>query len=195
MKKSVGRPGTVARPCRSVTQLLLDLSLARLLLTVTGTLLGPVRASARACTRCWLLVVALRRALLRALGWIAAPLPHHSSLRHYWLGHDPRRWHLAAGGAAAGGIPLGGAALAARELGPDRLHAALEICEGAGDKQTSCSSAVLEERTCTPACHSRAPPSALPCSWPASSLGRRSSRTLCAGFARRGDTAEAAAAS
>lgn len=97
-----GTPCVVAGPSRplSVTQLLLDISLARLLLTVAAPALGPFRASLRAWTLAWHLLLALRRFLLRQLGWLAAP-PQAGALRQLGGGLlDVRRWHLAAGGRA-----------------------------------------------------------------------------------------------
>ena len=90
-----------------MSQLLLDLSLARLLVTLLGTVLAPFRGVLAANLFCgrsvWLLCTALRRGLLRLLGYLAAP-PSSPTLRH--LGRsllDVRRWHLAAGAAPAQG--------------------------------------------------------------------------------------------
>ena len=102
-----------------MSQLLLDLSLARLLVTLLGTVLAPFRGVLAANLFCgrsvWLLCTALRRGLLRLLGYLAAP-PSSPTLRH--LGRsllDVRRWHLAAGAAPAHGSGVRWCASAAAE--------------------------------------------------------------------------------
>ncbi|KAL4443986.1 hypothetical protein ABPG75_011723 [Micractinium tetrahymenae] len=90
--------GAVAPPPLTVTQLLLDVSLVRLLLTVLGVAFRPVQVSARWCAWCWSLAVALRRFVLRAVGFLAAP-PRSPALRQLGRGLlEVRRWHLAAAG-------------------------------------------------------------------------------------------------
>ncbi|PSC75647.1 Triacylglycerol lipase SDP1 [Micractinium conductrix] len=85
----------------SVTQLLLDISLARLLLTVLGAALAPVRTSARWVAWTWSLAVALRRWVLHCLGFLAAP-PRSAALRRLGRGAlEVRRWHIAAAGLLA----------------------------------------------------------------------------------------------
>lgn len=94
--KARGASARAARPT-SVTQLLLDISLARLLLTLAGVALGPVRVSLRWCIAWWHLAIAARRAILRLLGYMAAP-PASPTLRHLCRGVvEVRRWHVAAG--------------------------------------------------------------------------------------------------
>lgn len=85
-------------PPRSVAQLLLDISLARLLLTAVGGVLGgPVRVSLQWWSILWRLFLAARRSVLHALGFLAAP-PHSRGLQQLGRGAlEVRRWHLAAG--------------------------------------------------------------------------------------------------
>lgn len=99
MKAALRRcPGGPTRHV-TVTSLLLDLSLLRLLLTVFDTVLGaPFRTSARWASTTWHLALALRRFVLRFLGYMAAA-PQSRALRHLGgIAVDVRRWHLAAGG-------------------------------------------------------------------------------------------------
>lgn len=85
---------------RSLLQLLLDLSLARLLLALAEASLGPFKAPFRWALAAWHLAAALRRFLLRSLGWLAAPLQSRA-LRQLSSGSlvEVRRWHVAAGAA------------------------------------------------------------------------------------------------
>jgi hypothetical protein len=93
-------PSCSLGPRSSVTQLLLDVSLARLLFALTGALLAPFRTSARWAATAWHLAVALRRFVLRVLGFMAAP-PRTPALRQLGSGLiEVRRWHLAAGAPA-----------------------------------------------------------------------------------------------
>lgn len=99
MKKPVARcPRPAGQHSLTVTSLLLDLSLARLFLTLLDTVLGaPFRTSARWASTAWHLALALRRFLLRLLGYMAAP-PRAAALRQLGAGFlEMRRWHLAAG--------------------------------------------------------------------------------------------------
>ena len=99
VKAVVRRAAPSCAPMRplTVTQLLLDVSLARLVLTLAGALLAPFRTSARWAAWVWQLAAALRRFVLRLVGYMAAP-PRHPALRHLGGGAlDVRRWHLAAG--------------------------------------------------------------------------------------------------
>lgn len=113
---AAGSPGG-----RSVTSLLLDLSLLRLVLTVIARpVLTPFHGAVSLAHRAWALALALRRALLRLLGWLAAPSP---ALRHAWApvagGADVRRWHVAAGaGAGASALPSAAAVLGAAPWQP-----------------------------------------------------------------------------
>ncbi|KAL4437758.1 hypothetical protein ABPG77_005670 [Micractinium sp. CCAP 211/92] len=93
--------GAVLPPPLTVTQLLLDVSLVRLLLAVLGVAFRPVQVSARWCAWCWSVAVSLRRCVLRAIGFLAAP-PRSRALRQLGRGLlEVRRWHLAAAGLVA----------------------------------------------------------------------------------------------
>ena len=101
MKKELQRGGACRPTHGSVTQLHLSLArldLARLLLTLLGAAGAPVRASLRAWSASFHLLLWLRHLLLRAIGYLAAPAQNRWVVRH--LG-GARRWHLAAGASAA----------------------------------------------------------------------------------------------
>lgn len=99
----------------TVTGLLLDLSLARLLLTVLGVLGAPFRTSARWAASSWHLAQALRRFVLRLLGYMAAA-PRSGALQRLGGGIvDVRRWHLAAASLLAATV-VSGAVRLVRDL-------------------------------------------------------------------------------
>ncbi|KAI3427163.1 hypothetical protein D9Q98_007100 [Chlorella vulgaris] len=109
MKKPVARcPRPAGQHSLTVTSLLLDLSLARLFLTLLDTVLGaPFRTSARWASTAWHLALALRRFLLRLLGYMAAP-PRAAALRQLGAGFlEMRRWHLAAAGLLMASVASG----------------------------------------------------------------------------------------
>ena len=103
MAKAVGVRGGRAAPCPSprpsgsVSRLLLDISLARLLLATLEVALGPITAALGPWRLACRLLLALRRLLLRSIGYMAAPaqLPALRQLSAP-LG-ELRRWHVAAG--------------------------------------------------------------------------------------------------
>lgn len=86
----------VARRPTSVTQLLLDLSFARLLVAVLEVALGPITAALGPWRLACRVFLALRRLLLRSIGYMAAPA-QLTPLRQLGAGLDVRRWHVAAG--------------------------------------------------------------------------------------------------
>ena len=102
MSKAAGLGGRSAAPCpatrpTSVTQLLLDLSLARLLLATLEVALGPITAALGPWRLACRLFLALRRLLLRSIGYLAAPAQHTALRQLGGGGLDVRRWHVAAG--------------------------------------------------------------------------------------------------
>jgi hypothetical protein len=93
-------PSVIGHRPLTVTGLLLDLSLAKLVLTLLDSVLGaPFRTSARWAATSWHLVQALKRFVLRLIGFMAAP-PRSRVLRQLVAGVELRRWHLATGAAA-----------------------------------------------------------------------------------------------
>ncbi|KAI7844766.1 hypothetical protein COHA_001648 [Chlorella ohadii] len=106
MSKAAGLGGRSAAPCpatrpTSVTQLLLDLSLARLLLATLEVALGPITAALGPWRLACRLFLALRRLLLRSIGYLAAPAQHTALRQLGGGGLDVRRWHVAAAGLLA----------------------------------------------------------------------------------------------
>jgi hypothetical protein len=84
----------------TLTKLLLDLTLARILLTLTS-LLTPFRGllawNLFLGRSCWQVARDVQRVLVRLVGWLSAR-PRSSALRSLGIGLvDVRRWHIAAG--------------------------------------------------------------------------------------------------
>lgn len=103
MGKAVGVRGGRAAPCPSprpsgsVSRLLLDISLARLLLATLEVALGPITAALGPWRLACRLLLALRRLLLRSIGYMAAPAQLPALRQLSAPLREVRRWHVAAG--------------------------------------------------------------------------------------------------
>lgn len=193
MKPAVAKRGAACQKHGSVTQLLLDLSLARLLFTLVGAAGAPVRYSLRCWAASFNVLLWLRHLLLRAIGYLAAPAHSPWVVRHL---AGARRWHLAAGARRC--RRSSGWFWVYRRLGCTVLRAAHARCSKQACFLVHATLEGSGRRPPVPAGRNPAgpnPPYPAPstaCSWPVGGVGGGRRHALGARPSRRGAAAEAA---